>query len=157
MDFLEIEIVSAGGTDEEMAEHVEQLAWDASTHISHQDSIEVGSDEFVGMYNMFKERYGHCAEAFGHLHFVAGQTLEMLLEAGMAFVIERNSDEAQITERFNNVIGIILSYMTWCYSTGPNGWMPNEYWNELSEEYRTNRFMVVKPDVDIRKENNDRD
>lgn len=157
MDIFDIEVVSGGADAAEATQHAEDLAWEAATHVSQQFGWDVGSDDFVNAYKALRERYENCAQCFGFLHKGAAQALEMLLEAGMAVTVGRDADEAEMTGRFHVMIGIILSYMTWCYTTGPEGWIDNKDWIELDEEYRSTRFMVVKPDLDIRKENNDND
>jgi hypothetical protein len=157
---FDISLISAGASPAETADYAEDLAWDAATAVANMQGIDLSSDEFVSLYATLRGRYSDCAFAFGHLHNTAAQTLQILMETGMAVTIPKDATEAEITLRFHKLVGVVLSFMMWCYTSGPEGWIPNTEWNSIPENERTTTFEVLTPityQVDKQKENNDRD
>ena len=149
-----IELIATGEDEADLIELSEDLAWEAVMNASRAEGIDVGSDDFVAAFSYLKSRYAECAQHFGHLTYMATNTLRALMDSGMAIVYPSHlpADDESVTRFINNLVGLILSVSTSIYSVGPTGWIPNEQWDTMPEDQRTTTFTFIRNNTTL--ENN---
>ena len=147
MTDVTLKLVAAGDDQSYYKEVAEDLAWEAAVHAASHEGVELGSDDFIEAFEHLKGKYAECAESYGHLRFIATQTLKILIDSGMA--IKYPPDEClcrnHLTNHIDSLVGVLMSSMTSIYSVGPSGWLTNEEWMRIEEEDRTTIFTLRIP------------
>jgi hypothetical protein len=95
--------------------------------------------------------------SFGFLHNLAARTLKELMESGVAVTFKPGEGEGAVSAKFNELVAVIFTSMAWSYACGPEAWVPNDEWDEHTENERSIDFYVVKPTVKMEERDNDND
>lgn len=146
MEFYSVSLTTRAEDQAAIDAHSEDLAWDAAVFGAKQSGMELGSEDFVRVFDNLKERYADCAQAYGHLTYVAASMIRNLMDSGMCVIYPPDAcvcDEHMRTQ-FEMLIGIVMSHVTSLYAIGPIGWLNNEEWEKLPEETRTVIFEVLR-------------
>jgi len=157
MDNTVVRITSLGGDDDDAVKYSEDLAWEHATMLANTVGMSLGSDRFVEVYDRLRERYRDCALSFGFLHNLAARTLKELMESGVAVTFKPGEGEGAVSAKFNELVAVIFTSMAWSYACGPEAWVPNDEWDEHTENERSIDFYVVKPTVKMEERDNDND
>jgi hypothetical protein len=155
MERMTVRVTSLGGSDEVAIGHSEDLAWEHAVMLAENIGMELGSDDFAHIYERFRGRYKDCALSFGFLHNLATRTLKELMESGMAVTFPPGESEEKINLRFHVLVAAIFTSIAWSYACGPDAWIPNQEWDEHSEDERSIDFYVVKPTLGTKEGTNE--
>lgn len=150
-----VSITTLGGPSDVTKEHSTDLAWEHAVLLSSVSNDEVGSDEFIAVFNLLRERYGVVGEHFGYLQHFSLRVLQELLHNGTAIVYPAATTDQELEARIHTLSSVILSAIAWTYASATEGWIPNSEWDAKSEETRTISFDVLQ--TIHREDNSDND
>jgi hypothetical protein len=139
-----VSITTLGGPSDVAKEHSTDLAWEHALMLASIGNEDVGSDEFIEMFGILRQRYNLVGEHFGYLQHFSLRVLQELMQSGMAVVYPAKTNDQELEVRFHTLSSIILSAIAWTYASATEGWIPNSEWDEKSEGTRTISFDVLQ-------------
>jgi hypothetical protein len=139
---INVQIIAESGTEEENIEGAASLAWEHAVTASEQVGIELGSDDFVKLFERLNERYQYCGKHYGYIQHFSMRLLAALIGTGHVVVLsDPHPTEEDVVKTVNVLTQVIMSAMMWSHASSDTSWIPNEYWSELQEDTRGVTFV----------------
>lgn len=140
-----VEITPITGSDEENQEGSSSLAWDHTTVLAGGMGIELGSDEFIRLYENIRDKYDKLGHHMGFVQHLALQTVREMLATKLVGIPQRDEQTGEdIVEVVNQLAAVVAGALVWFYTSDDTSWICNHAWEDLPESSRSVLFNFAE-------------
>lgn len=133
---ISVSVTNLAQEESKVRSQAEETAWELASHAAADAGIDLGSEKFEKIYVRLRDGLYDCADAHSHLRFIAMATVRAILKSSVALVSPTLKDD-DMEDFVNELIAIVFGMLTVTYASGPDGWLKQSEWEQLSDRDRT--------------------